>query len=236
MPLTTVLFDLDGTLLPMEQKAFTKAYFGLLAQKLAPHGYKPDDLIAGIWAGIKAMVKNDGSRTNEEAFWDTFSSLFGEKVLDDKPIFEEFYRVEFQQVQAACGFNPAAKETVSRLKEKGLRLVLATNPIFPAVATRSRLRWAGLDDGDFEMVTAYEDTHYCKPNPRYYREILDKLGLSPEECLLVGNDATEDVAATALGMPVFLLPDCLLNDDNVDISPYPQGSFDDLQAYIDTLL
>ena len=236
MPLTTVLFDLDGTLLPMDQKTFTKAYFGLLAQKLAPLGYKPDDLIAGIWTGIKAMVKNDGSRTNEEVFWQTFSALFGDKVYDDIPLFDEFYRTDFQQVQVACGFNPAAKETVLRLKKKGLRLVLATNPIFPAVATESRLRWAGLDPDDFDMVTTYEDTHYCKPNPHYYSEILERLRVSPDECLMVGNDATEDVAATALGMPVFLLPECLLNNDNVDITPYPQGSFDDLQTYIDTLL
>ena len=33
--ITTVLFDLDGTLLPMETKTFTDAYFKLLAQKAA---------------------------------------------------------------------------------------------------------------------------------------------------------------------------------------------------------
>lgn len=67
--ITTVLFDLDGTLLPMDQEVFVKAYFGSLAKKLAPHGYDPQTLIAGIWEGIAAMVKNDGSKTAEEAFW-----------------------------------------------------------------------------------------------------------------------------------------------------------------------
>ena len=37
----TVLFDLDGTLLPMDQDNFVKAYFKNLAIKLAPHGYDP---------------------------------------------------------------------------------------------------------------------------------------------------------------------------------------------------
>ena len=51
MAITTVLFDLDGTLLPMDQDLFTKKYFGALAAKLAPHGYDPEQLIKGVWAG-----------------------------------------------------------------------------------------------------------------------------------------------------------------------------------------
>ena len=41
MNITTILFDLDGTLLPMDQEAFTTGYFKLLAKKLAPYGYEP---------------------------------------------------------------------------------------------------------------------------------------------------------------------------------------------------
>lgn len=64
-----ILFDLDGTLLPMDQEIFVKTYFGLIAQKLAPYGYQPKELIEAVWAGTKAMVKNDGRKTNEEVFW-----------------------------------------------------------------------------------------------------------------------------------------------------------------------
>ena len=76
-----ILFDLDGTLLPMDQEAFTKAYFQRLAAKLAPYGYEPDKLIDGVWAGTAAMVKNDGGRTNEEAFWDRLWVVFSQKCL-----------------------------------------------------------------------------------------------------------------------------------------------------------
>ena len=69
----TVLFDLDGTLLPMDQDEFIKAYFGGLATKLVPFGYEPNKLIQGIWAGTKAMVTNDGAMTNEARFWQTFA-------------------------------------------------------------------------------------------------------------------------------------------------------------------
>ena len=103
-----ILFDLDGTLLPMDNDEFTRGYFGLLAKKLAPRGYEKDSLIDAIWAGVAAMVKNDGSRSNEEAFWDRFTALCGEQVLEDKPLFEEFYAVEFCGAKAFCGFNPKA--------------------------------------------------------------------------------------------------------------------------------
>ena len=231
--ITTVLFDLDGTLLPMDQDVFVKYYFGLLAQKLAPYGYAADSLIAGIWKGTGAMVKNDGSCTNEEAFWNCFCGIMGDRCRADEPIFDEYYHREFQQVQQVCGFDPRAAQVVERCKDLGLTVALATNPIFPAIATQSRARWAGLDLGDFALYTTYENSRYCKPNPKYYLDILQKLGKTPQECLMVGNDVGEDMVARELGMEVFLLTDCLINKENKDISQYPHGSFPALMAYLD---
>ena len=232
MRIKTVMFDLDGTLLPMDQDQFTQYYFGLLAKKLAPHGYNAEQLISGIWAGTAAMVKNDGSCTNEEAFWKTFCAVMGERVLEDKPLFEEFYRVEFQGARASCGYAPQAAGLVARLKAAGYRVILATNPIFPAVATESRIRWAGLAPEDFELYTTYENACRCKPNPDYYRDILSSMALEASECLMVGNDATEDTAAELAGIQVFLLTDCLINKENKDLSHWPHGGFDELEKFI----
>lgn len=237
MYLTTVLFDLDGTLLPMDQEAFTTGYFKLLAKKLAPHGYEPKSLVDAIWAGTAAMVKNDGSCTNEQAFWKKFSAIYGfEKALADQPLFEDFYANEFSAAQEICGFTPAAAETVRRLKARGVRVALATNPIFPRIATEQRIRWAGLAPEDFALYTTYENSTFCKPNPDYYREVARTLGVQPEECLMVGNDATEDLAAREAGMDVFLLTDCLINTKNRDISACPRGDFAALNAYLDETL
>ena len=235
MPITTVLFDLDGTLLPMDQDLFVKHYFGLLAKKLAPRGYDAQALIGAIWAGTKAMVKNDGKITNEEAFWRYFCSVFGEKAREDLPLFDEYYHCEFQQVQSACGFAKEAAAAVALVKAKGLTAVLATNPIFPAIATKSRMRWAGLREEDFALYTTYENSCHCKPNLAYYRDILDKIGAKPEECLMVGNDVGEDMIAEELGMQVFLLTDCIINKEDKDISRYRHGSFPQLIQYIENL-
>lgn len=145
MNITTILFDLDGTLLPMDQEAFTTGYFKLLAKKLAPYGYEPKSLVDAIWAGTAAMVKNDGSCTNEQAFWKKFAAIYGEeKCQSDQGLFEDFYANEFNAARDICGFNPASVETVHKLKECGYRVALATNPIFPHMATENRIRWAAL--------------------------------------------------------------------------------------------
>ena len=153
MQTRAVLFDLDGTLLPMEQEAFVKAYFGALAKKLAPYGYEPKALIDAIWKGTAAMVKNDGSCPNEDRFWQSFAETFGEHVYGDQPHFERFYEEDFDAIRAVCGYDPRAARVVEAVRARGLRVALATNPIFPAVATQKRIAWAGLCADDFEWIT-----------------------------------------------------------------------------------
>ena len=235
MKITTVLFDLDGTLLPMDQDVFVKDYFGRIAAKVAPAGYDPKQLIDTIWCGTAAMVKNDGSKTNEEAFWDYAVSVYGDKILRDKYLFDEFYETEFDKIKAVCGYHPAAAEIVHSLKEKGIRVALATNPIFPARATQWRIQWIGLVPEDFELYTTYENSSYSKPNPAYYQDVLARLNVKPEECLMVGNDVGEDMIAEQLGMKVFLLTDCMINKSDTDITNYPHGNFDDLKNFLGVL-
>lgn len=228
----TILFDLDGTLLPMDQDEFLQDYFGRLVKKMIPHGYAPKRLTKSIWACTEAMVQNDGKVTNEEIFWERFSEIYGGDVRKDEPAFLEFYQNDFQEVRNSCGFDPRSSETIQELKNQGYRLILATNPLFPAIATHSRIQWAGLEPEDFEWITTYENASCCKPNPDYYREILDKLNLQPEECLMVGNDVEEDMIAELLGMQVFLLTDCLINKHQKNIDGFPHGSFPELLQFV----
>ena len=227
-----VLFDMDGTLLPMDVKAFEKLYFKSLAARVAPLGYQPNELIDGVWRGTVAMIKNDGTELNSETFWRVFAEIFGEKAYKDVANFDEYYRTDFVVAKGGCGYNPKAGEIVKDLKNRGLTVVVATNPLFPLVAQEQRLAWAGIDASDVDFITHYDNSHYCKPNLKYYEELLTKLHLKGEECLMVGNDVNEDMIAENLGMKVFLITDCLLNPDGKDISVYPHGTFDDLENYL----
>ncbi len=230
--LKAILFDLDGTLLPMDLNTFLNDYLTRLTNAMATSRYDPREFQKAVNAGVARMVQNDGSRINEDAFWEGYARHLGSMSPDDKVLLEQYYLTDFQQVRHVCGYNPLAAETIHQLKDMGYRLILATNPLFPALATHSRVRWVGLEPEDFELITTFENSCYAKPNLQYFEEILEKQGLSPEECLMVGNDVAEDMVARKLGMQVFLLTDCLINKSNADINRFPHGSFPELMDYI----
>lgn len=228
----TILFDLDGTLLPMDQELFVKTYFKLLLERLVPLGYEKEKLIQTMMAGVEAMVRNDGSTNNETVFWKLFEKMMGTEALKHRPLIDDFYTNDFNKASFTCPRNEKVKGYFEQVKAMGFRVVLATNPIFPAPATENRIRWAGLNPEDFELYTTYENSTFCKPNPKYYQEILDKIGCKAEECLMVGNDVTEDMVAETLGIKVFLHKDCLINKEEKDISRYPQGGFEELMDFL----
>ncbi|WMJ90636.1 HAD family hydrolase [Anaerocolumna sp. MB42-C2] len=231
--MNTFIFDLDGTLLPMpSQELFLDAYFKALSGKLIPYGIDIKKLVKAVWTGTNAMIQNDGTMTNDQRFWNTFSELLGEEIRQLEPVFEEFYKNEFNSAKITTGTNPIAKDCIQLLKKKGYTVVLATNPIFPQIATYSRIGWAGLDVKDFAHITTYENSKFCKPNLNYYKEILTIIDKSPKECIMVGNDVKEDMCAANLGMDTFLLKDCLICTDKEDISQFKQGGFEDLLELI----
>lgn len=126
-----VLFDLDGTLLPMDQNEFVKYYMPLLAKRFVKYGMEPKALIGTIWKGVEAMVLNDGSTTNEDAFWKCFEKISGLSKAEVEQETLDFYANEFNEAIASTKPNPRADQVVKLLKEHGVKVYLATNPIFP---------------------------------------------------------------------------------------------------------
>lgn len=231
MKLSAILFDLDGTLLPMDNDYFTEYYFTFLARAAYAWGYHDRDaLIAAIWKGVAAMVKNDGSRSNAAAFWERFREITGRSDPEDESRFNQFYATEFNKAAAAAFPTPLAREAVRIAREKADHVILATNPIFPRSADETRLSWLGLSCRDFDLVTDYENCCFSKPNPEYYRQIIRDFRLDPARCLMIGNDADEDMlAASRAELPVFLLTDHLINRQGREVD-CPNGSYEDMLA------
>lgn len=236
MAITTVLFDLDGTLLPLPQDEFAKQYFVHLSAFLSSRGYESAQVTKALLSGVTAMMENNGDAWNETVFWEDFSRFYGEKARTDLPLFEEFYRDYFVALKSITSRNPRMRELVDRVKDAGCTVVVATNPVFPATATEQRIRWAGLEPEEFSLITTYENSRFSKPNPKYYEDLLATLGTSPEKCLMIGNDTLDDMVARDLGMQVFLLTDCLVNRQNKNVEDYPHGDMDALMRYLDTVL
>lgn len=228
----TVLFDLDGTLLPMNQELFVNTYIKLLQDFFKKHGYDEKKLTETLHKGIKAMYKNDGSFSNEERFWNEFKDVYGDDIIKDIPLFDQFYHTDFQSLISTCSPTIKTKEIINFLNQNQIQIIIATNPLFPKIATGYRLQWSGIDTKDILHFTTYEDYSFTKPSLNYYQSILEKYHLDPKECLMVGNDIDEDMIVSQLGIDVFLLTDCLINRHNTDINIYNHGSFDDLKEYI----
>lgn len=241
--MNTVLFDLDGTILPMDMKEFTDTYLLLLSNRLISAGYNADEVIAGIWAGQKAMIANDGMITNEECFWKAFEGSLtkGEGKLDikykrklEKEI-TKFYKEDFGVARYITHPNDAIADCIEILKNKGYQLVVATNPLFPEVATLERLSWAGVNADDFSLVTTYENSCYCKPNLNYYKFLLKTLDKDPEDCLMVGNDVHEDMCARNLGIDVFLIEGYVINEFKEDTFDLKKGNWNLFKEYVSNL-
>ncbi|MBR6669097.1 MAG: HAD family hydrolase [Clostridia bacterium] len=230
-----ILFDLDGTLLPMELEPFAKIYFGALAKVLAPFGLTPETMFKPFWAATKAMMVNTTGKLNSDVFWETFSALTGVQREAVEPICDAFYNEGFQTARAATRENPLAREAIRIAREKADKVVLATNPLFPMAGQKTRLSWLGLAPEDFDLVTCYTSDRHCKPNPAYFHDICQRLDLDPAKCLMIGNDDREDMhCAIAAGMDAYLVTDCRLPDPE---NPWQgaQGTFAEMVELLKSL-
>ena len=234
----TILFDLDGTLLHFSQDEFISAYFKELAKVFVKLGLDPEASSKGVWAGTKAMMLNEGGQLNADCFWAEFSRVMGLSPEQLKPIeaaCDAFYSSEaFDSVKSIL--KNADPELPGRIVQdvasRGYTVVLATNPIFPECGVAKRLSWIGLSLSDFQLVTHYTNSKFCKPNPGYYREIFGRIGKEPQECLMVGNSPLEDMSVGKLGAETFLVNACIENESGIDISGFRKGTLVDLGDYL----
>ena len=230
--INTILFDLDGTLLRFRQDEFIDTYFNKLAKVFASMGMDPELCIKAVWAGTRAMMKNDGTKLNIERFWDRFSEVSGiddELLAKVEAACDGFYTSDFNEVKSVVEYSEIPGRLVRKMKDKGYTLVLATNPLFPECGVFTRLEWGEIDKDAFSLITHYGNSSYCKPNLGYYKEILEKIGKESKECLMVGNSPAEDMIASELGIHTFLVTDYLENEAGKDITEFKRGSLVELE-------
>lgn len=201
-----VLFDLDGTLLDIDIDAFIRRYFsrlGPVVARVAGGGITPEQAIDVVMRATQAMMKPHPGKTNQTAFDDAFVQLTGADLALAYEEFLRFYETVFPTLGNGLGPVAGAVEAVECSLGLGLRVAIATNPIFPEVAIRQRMAWAGLSDLDIPLVTTFELMHSCKPSPAYFLETAALLGVEPADCLMVGDDPGLDLPAANVGMSTY---------------------------------
>ena len=203
-----VLFDLDDTLLSINLGAFMARYTTDLAAIVAEVGrVSPARAAGALTRGYLAMA--DESRDDDLTNARVLAGVVRERThvdLEDPVVAEalSFYDREVLPrrngplVRATP--REGAREAVGRAREMGLVVALATNPAFSEECLRTRLGWAGLSPEDFDLVSHIRNSRRLKPRARYFQEFVAELALTPEECLMVGNDATRDFPRPDVGL------------------------------------
>ena len=124
---------------------------------------------------------------------------------------------------------PGVREAFAALRADGHRLWLLTNA--QRVFTAYEIRLLGLDDA-FDRIYISSDHGCRKPDTRFFDVLLREQGLRPQDCLMIGNDETEDMlAASSIGMNAFWVKDCMIPSKNGHWTG-SEGTFAELIEYI----
>lgn len=204
--ITTLLLDLDETLLENKDQIFIPAYFELLSRHLS--GIVPKErMLSSLIAGTEAMLESKDPRFHlKEAFDRVFYPRVGHSQDDLLPSTEDFYANEFSELKTLTKTKQGSRDLIEYARRSDLEIVIATNPLYPKTAVDQRLDWAGIPTSQVEyaLITSYENAHFAKPHLEYYAEILAKLGRNPHDAVMIGNDDADDIEpARALGIATF---------------------------------
>ncbi|HEU23600.1 MAG: HAD family hydrolase [Mesoaciditoga sp.] len=196
------LFDLDGTLLLSDEEIFYDNYFKLVSSEFPE--FDPKEFISAINEIIKEMTFEDDLRNNYHKFMEKTGLRFRKDPFEFEKRFTDFYTGKFKLLKSLTLPNHELIEQMRKLD--GIK-VLATNPLFPEIAIKERMKWAGLREEEFDLITFMENSHYLKPNPKYFLEIASKIKVDPVECTMIGNDPILDGACQKIGMKFVLIGD-----------------------------
>lgn len=216
MPITTILFDMDSTLNSIDEMEFSRKYFKMLHERFFSEfdiQFFYDSLTE---ITKQVMTSNSPRELAVETFMKEMSKRYNKPAKKLYENFIEFYATDYNQLEEFVRPADGAQEAVQICFDKGYNVIIATTPVFTEDAIMKRLRWSGMGEFTFELVTHAENMHFSKPNEKYYREILKKIKKKkkPNECIMVGNEFWGDVYSPyQVGLATFYVPNRPENED-----------------------
>jgi FMN phosphatase YigB (HAD superfamily) len=204
--LKAILLDLDNTLILFNESRFYQEYFRRIETRFAD--LMPADIFRKrLVRATHALLENNGQMINADYFMKAFTQESTNRRDRLWNRFLKFYETEYDEIKVSVTFPDNLHETFHKIVRSGLKLVLASNPIFPLNVQMKRLSWAGLEHFHFDLVTHIENMSFCKPRIEYYQQICRKINDPPQACLMVGNDPINDMIAARAGLKTYLTDD-----------------------------
>ena len=198
------IFDLDGTLFDhyhslrnamraVYSKWNLKALTGCSLEFVIE---RHEDALAQAYA-----LYLNGDITNDSVSKETFRIFFaglGTQLIDDEGFAGDF-KAEYRRDLRA---TPGSADVLVRLREAGITIVVLTNG--PSVQQRQKLIAIDLLPHIDHLFTS-EDLGFAKPAQQAFRQVLSRLGVAPQRCLMVGDSLHSDVvAALSVGISAVL--------------------------------
>lgn len=179
---STVLFDLDGTLIDHftaihRSHSHTMTRLGLPAPTLA-------QVRSAVGGGLEnAIAKLSGPARVAEAL-PIYRAYWDATMLDDVVLL------------------PGAIEILTALRARGVKTAMFTNKLgFSSRRICDHLGLTSLLDANFGAA----DTPYLKPQPEFAAHALAQLGAAPASTLLVGDSPFDIAAAHNAGFPCWVV-------------------------------
>ena len=190
----------------MDENEFVLSYASNLASYFNDVFKNPQIFIKHLLEGTKYMVTNQSSEVNINKFFEYFTPQCGGLTEDTiYRRFLDFYTNDFDKVKNIVTTDPIVPKIFKKVLQRKFKIVIATNPIFPEIATRKRLMWAGLENflDNLLLITHGEQFNTSKPHKDYYKQILEIINTKANQCLMVGNDVYNDGSASLIGMKYY---------------------------------
>lgn len=189
-----IFVDYDGTLVKNSEEKFMKTYFSILSRKVKLPVEKIFNLVMDSIYEITKI--EDPSKNLFERFLESISKKTGKSKDYWYNIFLDFYKNEFDELRKIIKVN---KKLTNFIKNSNYKFIFASNPLFPEIAVKKRIDFANLSPENFFYIATMENSHYAKPNPKFFAEILEKIGVAADKCLMIG-DTENDKASEKVGI------------------------------------
>lgn len=226
-----IIFDMDGTLINTNHERFDYLYLKYIFNKFKSMGYKYEDVSLIVASGENKIRHNKGPLTNEELFIKHIKDNLDIEENKLISLIKDFHNNEYNNLKKCVKKIEITRVMVEVLKEKGYNLIIATNPEFPKSAIEKRLEWGKIDRNLFSYITSYENSHYCKPNEGYYKEILKNNNIKADETMMIGNDCFYDAAIEKIGIPCYIVTNYVRGKEYIDNCKL-KGDYNDLMEFV----
>jgi len=198
-----VLLDLDNTLLHNPDRQFAQAFL----QKLDNHfqlAINIEDVSVTFRRGIQALSsERDMIQTNTQVMATIISEATNISFDLAHNTLLKFYETQYHDLQSYTAPIANTQQLIEKLLAQKVAVAIVTNPLYPQIAILERLKWAGLSHfiDEFSFITHSDNMHFSKPNPAYYAEVVARIGIEPDEALMVGDSTKNDIQpAETLGI------------------------------------